>query len=95
MALVAWSPAALADLKRLHGFLAEKNPRAADSALVAIRLKTQHLQNIPLAGRIHATMGGRRELIVRFSNAGYSVLYSADDDVVRIIAVRHMREDQY
>lgn len=96
MAVIAWSPAALADLGRLHSFLANKSQLAADEALEAIRTKTRQLEEFPLSGRVHATLSGRRELVVRFANSGYSVLYSPDEDgIVRIIAVRHMREERY
>lgn len=53
------------------------------------------LADFPFTGRAHPSIPDRRELIVRYANSGYSVLYAVDPDALRIIAVRHMREDQY
>jgi hypothetical protein len=38
---------------------------------------------------------GRRELIVKFSDGGYLVLYDVEGDRVRILRLRYMREDRY
>lgn len=95
MVAVVWSRIALADLRRLHAFLADNDPRAADAAILTIQTKTRQLQNFPLTGHTHASIPDRRELVVHFANSGYSVLYAVDEDAVRILAIRHMREASY
>jgi len=47
-----WRSAALADLRRLHRFLAPKNPRAARHAIEAIRAGVKILESFPNIGRL-------------------------------------------
>ncbi|MFA5684291.1 MAG: type II toxin-antitoxin system RelE/ParE family toxin [Lysobacteraceae bacterium] len=47
-----WTPRALADVQRLHRFLAAKNPHAARRAVHAIRTGMKILARHPLAGPV-------------------------------------------
>ena len=51
MPSLIWTPRALADLARLHRFLAKKNPDAARQAVRAIRQGMRLLEAHPEAGR--------------------------------------------
>jgi plasmid stabilization system protein ParE len=48
---LVWSPPAIADIDRLHGFLKVKNPAAARRAVSAIREGVKMLAQHPDAGR--------------------------------------------
>jgi plasmid stabilization system protein ParE len=89
-----WSQRALADLARLHTFLAPKNPSAANRAIVTIRAAVEVLREFPELGRIVEERAevGHRELLVPFSTGGYVATYTIVDDAVEIIDVRHQRE---
>eukprot|EP01035_Chromulina_nebulosa_P002352 gene2352-3181_t len=90
MPRVVWSHRALTDLDRLEAFLHHKNPRAAIEAIDAIYGSARRLADTPEIGR--PARLGLRELLVRFSNGGYLVLYAVDPEVVQIVRVRHQRE---
>ncbi len=90
---VDWTIQALADLDRLEDFLFYKNALAASRAVTTLVAATDQLASFPELGR--PAPEGNRELIVKFSGSGYFVLYKAEDDGVRILRVRHMREDEY
>jgi plasmid stabilization system protein ParE len=96
VARVIWTPAALRDLARLHGFLAPKNRDAARRAISAIRQGVKLLTAHPEIGRpVEAMPAGFREWPIRFGDGGYVVLYRYDGDVVVTLAVRHGREAGY
>ena len=95
MKLVVWKTEALNDIDRLVGFLLPKSPTAAQRAFTAIEEAATRLGEFPSIGRPLAEMPiGYRELLVPFSSSGYRILY-LDAEPVQILAVRHMREDQY
>ena len=96
MARVVWTPPALRDVARLHGFLAPKNRDAARRAVRAIRQGVKLLAAHPEIGRpVEAMAAGFREWLIRFGDGGYVALYHYEDDVVAILAVRHGREVGY
>jgi plasmid stabilization system protein ParE len=61
------SPAALADLERLHTFLMKENPSAAQRAVAALTDAIQSLGALPERGR-PVRRAGARELIVPFGS---------------------------
>ncbi|MBI4923614.1 MAG: type II toxin-antitoxin system RelE/ParE family toxin [Devosia nanyangense] len=93
MLRIDWTRQALADLDRLEGFLFHKNPQAAARAVLAIVDAARQLTDFPDRGRL--ARDDYRELPVRFSNGGYIILYQVAGNTVRIVRVRHMREDQF
>lgn len=91
-----WSRHALADLARLDAFLRAKNPRAADDAIDLLLAAAHELITFPALGRpFEGPDDSYRELVVRFSNSGYLILYRYMDDIVDIQAVRHQSEENY
>jgi plasmid stabilization system protein ParE len=87
------SEAAAADLARLHAFLADRSPAAADRAIAALVTAMQSLDIFPERGRPSGTPNVR-ELIVPFGRSGYVLryTYSAARDEVIIIRIWEGRE---
>ncbi|MGH7123766.1 MAG: type II toxin-antitoxin system RelE/ParE family toxin [Stellaceae bacterium] len=96
MLRVIWTPRALRDMARLHGFLARTNRVAARRATGAIREAVQALTRHPQIGRPMRDMPPEfREWFIPFGGAGYLALYRYDGELVAIVAVRHAREAGY
>ncbi len=93
MPRVIWTPSALRDLARLHGFLAPKNRTAARRAIRAIRQGVKALARHPEIGRPVEDMSTEfREWFIEFGDSGYVALYRYDGELVAILAVRHGKE---
>jgi plasmid stabilization system protein ParE len=91
-----WTPQALADVQRLHRFLADKSPDAAIRAVQAIRAGVTILGSHPQIGHPAEDMDpAYREWLIRFGQSGYLVLYRLDGDAVVLLAVRHALEAAY
>lgn len=91
-----WSPEALHDVERLHGFLREKSPRAADRAIATIRASIEILLDFPEAGRMaHDLQIDHRELLVPFSSGGHVVTYTLRGEAIEILDIRHQSEAGY
>lgn len=86
------SQAALADLARLHAFLAERNPTAAERAIAALIAAAQSLDTFPERGRPFGAH--MRELIVPFGRSNYVMRYAYRKDADEIVVIRiwHGRE---
>ena len=96
MPSLIWSPEALADVRRLYRFLAEKNPDAARRAAGAIRSGMQIVATHPEVGRPTEDMEPEfREWPIPFGASGYVALYRIDGDVALVVAVRHQKEAGY
>ena len=106
---VRYTRGARDDLKRLYGFLLERDLTAAARALEAIRSATGVLRSFPFTCRKADDANPfLRELVVPFGGYGYVALFeieSSDNSnaprseeschYVTILAVRHQREDDY
>ena len=96
MARLIWTPPALRDIARLHGFLAAKNRDAARRAVRAIRDGVKLLATHAEAGRPIEEMSTEfREWLIPFGDNGYVALYRYDGEIVAILAVRHGKELGY
>jgi toxin ParE1/3/4 len=87
------SETALADLERLHAFLADKSPRAASRAVSALVAAVESLNHVPERGR-PAGLPHTRELIVPFGRSNYVIRYlnrTGPDELV-IFRIWHSRE---
>jgi plasmid stabilization system protein ParE len=89
------SKAALADLNRLHAFLADKNPPAATRAVARICGAAERLLSSPGVGRV-GPVDGTRELVVPFGKSAYVIRYSymTEANEVLILRIWHGREDR-
>jgi len=92
------------DLKRLYGFLLERDNEAAERALEAIRQATQLLCRFPFTCRKADDLNPfLRELVISFGDSGYVALFEIEGgpqagesmQYVTILAVRHQREEDY
>lgn len=93
MPRLVWSEQALAGVRRLYRFLAEKNPPAAQGAVKAIRTGVKILAANPRVGRVVEDMDEAfRDWPVDFGDSGYLVRYRIDGERVMILAVRHQKE---
>lgn len=82
------------DLRRLQGFLAEIDMRAAEKAIGVIHASLAVLETSPFSCR-KALAGDPflRELVIGFGRAGYVVLFEIEDSrTITVIGVRHQRE---
>ena len=96
MPQLIWTPPALADVARLHAFLASKSPDAASRAVKAIRQGVKILGQHPEIGRpIEEMLPEFREWIIEFGQGAYVALYRYDGKQIVILAVRHGREAGY
>lgn len=91
---VFWLPEALADLERLHDFLVEKDPAAAERAIRTIEGGADSLVEFPELGRPMGDETGRRELFVSFGASAYVLRYRIHHDTVFIMRVWHSREER-
>ena len=93
---LVWSEPALADVARLHAFLAPKSREAAQRAVKAIRGGVKELSRHPEIGRpVEDMLPEFREWVVEFGQSAYVALYHFDGEQVVILAVRHGREAGY
>jgi plasmid stabilization system protein ParE len=93
MPRLVWTPEAIADVARLHAFIAAHNPDAARRAIATIRGRLKVLRDHPNAGRARRDMGADfREWPIGFGASAYLALYRLDAENVVILAIRHGRE---
>lgn len=93
MPKLIWTPRALADLNRLHRFLAEHDRDAARRAVRAIREGMRLIEAHPEAGRpVDGLEPEVRERWIASGRSDYLALYRLDESRVVVLAVRHGRE---
>ncbi len=92
---VVITPEAANDLRRLHAFLDEKNPVAADRAVDDILDALHMLSGNPRAGFPCPEEPDARELIIPSGKSGYVVLYREDQRTLVVLAIRHQSEAGY
>lgn len=89
---VVWLPEAQDDLERLHDYLLEKAPAAAERAIMTVLAGADELFELPEIGYPLGDGTRRRELVVPFGAGAYILRYRAHRDTVVIIRVWHSRE---
>lgn len=94
---VRYTRAAREDLRRLYGFLLEKDLEAARRARDAILKAMDFLQDFPFTCRkADPANPFLRELVIPFGSSGYVALFEIEDSsTVTILAIRHQREEDY
>lgn len=96
MPSISYSAQAVADLQRLHDFLATQDKDLARRAMWVIR---DALQKITLMPERFRPVEGRmyeREAIIRFGRGGYIARFrhSPNGDIT-IARIKHQREDEF
>ena len=96
MPSLTWQPRALADLARLHAFLAPTNPDAARRAIRAIRQGLSLLSAHSEIGRpVEGMDPAFRDWWIPFGASGYVARYRVDGRRAVILAVRHAKESGF
>lgn len=92
-----YSPRAMADLARFQKFLVDVDYENTGKVIELIFNSLDLLTSMPFSGRIVLDSDNLRELIIPFGNSGYMALYQyiPENDLVRILALKHQREDDY
>lgn len=94
---VVWLPEALADIKRLHTFLFDKNPQAARNAILCIQAAARQLETFPEIGRPMHDDRRRREVFAAFGAGAYVLRYRLNEIgqpvVIRVWHTREWRGD--
>lgn len=94
---VRYTRAAREDLRRLYGFLLERDPPTARRARAVIGKSVEFLREFPFTCRkAVADDPFLRELLIPFGAAGHVALFEIEDNnTVTILALRHQREEDY
>ena len=80
---IVWSNKAEADLLKIYGYLAERNPRAADTLVREVDGKFENLSRFPFIGRERSRLApGLRSIVV----GTHLVFYLVERE--RIVIVR-------
>jgi plasmid stabilization system protein ParE len=89
------SRSAVADIERLHAFLTEENPVAAQRVVGVLARAIQSLDTFPDRGR-PSPVTGARELIVPFGRSAYILRYVHDAPREEVVVLRiwHGREER-
>ncbi len=87
---LTWRPIAVEDLQKIHRYIAQDNPAAADRIRGAILRSVERLANFPGLGRT-GRVDGTRELVV--PNTPYIVAYTVIGGQVMILSVIHSARD--
>ena len=87
-----WSNAAVADVARLHEFLAKVNPSAAARAVQSLTVAPRQLLDRPQSGRQLDQFLPRevRRIIV----GNYEIRYELVDATIYILRIWHTREER-
>ena len=89
---VAWTEPAERDLRRVHGFLAVKNPLAAARVVDALSEAPSRLQSQPRIGQRVETITSRE--VRRIVVGQYEIRYDIVGEVVRVLRIFHTREER-
>ncbi len=94
---VRFTKAAREDMRRLYGFLVDKDIGAARRARDAILKALEFLQDFPFSCRKPDDDNPfLRELIIPFGSTGYVALFEIEDQAtVTVLAIRPQRDDDY
>ncbi|HEX7848146.1 MAG TPA: type II toxin-antitoxin system RelE/ParE family toxin [Sphingomonas sp.] len=85
---LSWLPEARSDLREIIGYIADRNPIAAERLNERIEHAAEHLTIAPHAHR-PGRVDGTREVIV---HPNYIVIYRVTEGMVWILSVLHARQ---
>lgn len=83
---IRWTEQAANDLKSVHEYLDERNPRAADATVERIFSGIDVLEQFPQLGRI-GRIKGTREFVV--AKTPFIVMYRLYHEQVEILGILH------
>ncbi len=85
-------PEARTDYRRLYAFLDEKNPVAAENAMLAIDSALDRLMDNPELGK--SVDSTTRQIVIRFGKGAYIMHYRLAGDTIAVTRIWHSREDR-
>jgi plasmid stabilization system protein ParE len=94
MAVVTWSPPALADLDHQYQFLVKIDPEIAATTIQEIVQFGKSLTKNPQRGTPINDTPGLRKLLVPLGKYGYIIHYILLDEEVLILRVYHGRQNR-
>ena len=89
-----WSPLALRDLQRVHGFLKTESPKTAIEALTKIKKSGQNLPFFPNIGVQIGNDADFRQLTVAFGKQAYILHYRIHHTSIVVLRVWHSKENR-
>jgi toxin ParE1/3/4 len=91
--MIRFSPDAVMDVERLHGFLRHKDHEAAQRALARIWTAIERLQEFPALG-IRTGDADVRQIVARFGASAYIIRYIsvAETNDILVTRIWHGRE---
>jgi plasmid stabilization system protein ParE len=94
---LSYTPRSIDDLARFQTFLLSVDYENAAQVIEMIVASINQLSTLPFLGRVAHDDAKYRELINPFGSSGYIALYRylPDQDLVRILAMKHQKEDDY
>ena len=96
MPSIKYSTQAIADLKRLHDFLATQNPDVARRAISVIRDALMKVAIMPERFRPVEGKVYHREAIIDFGSSGYIALFRhLPNGDITIARIKHQKEDDF
>ena len=96
MPFIKYSTQAIADLKRLHDFLATQNPDVARRAISVIRDALMKVAVMPERFRPVEGKVYHREAIIDFGSSGYIALFRhLPNGDITIARINHQKEDDF
>jgi len=89
-----WLPEAKKDLERLFKFLVEKNPTAAEKAMLSIDEAADQLLKFPESGVLMQDRTNRRQSFIPMGKSVYVLRYIIYENIIVIIRVWHAKEQR-
>jgi plasmid stabilization system protein ParE len=89
---IRWTSRALFDLTRLHDFLVDRSPRAADAVRRMLARAPERLVDFPRMGA-RLEQFEKRE-VRRIIVGNYEIRYEIVDDVIWVLQLWHGKEDR-
>ena len=83
---MVWTESAVADIDRIHTYIAERNPRAAVTVTDTIEATAARLGRFPYSAAMTDEPGTRMAPAGRYP---YVIFYTVTDDEVQILRVMH------
>lgn len=88
---IAFSVAALTDLKNIDAYISEHNPTAAARVLASIEYAISFLTDHPLMGAVNRDGEGRLLVELRYK---YVIAYTLTEELIEIRYIFHPRQDR-
>ena len=89
--MVIWTKPAIADLKHIHGFIAEDSKHYAKKVVQEIREKTDLLNELPNIGKVVPEVG--KPSVQELQIYSYRIMYEVVNNQCYVLAAIHKRRN--